>query len=158
LHNETFMAEKIEQPSVDSQQILDMILSDEPTEFEFLGKKRKMRWLRNNTVRKFSHLTAKVSSQDKNNAQLCAALLLNDVFAWFYGICYFFYWRWLYYVRNITAVDALAVIDAAKKKLPADASFLITILATGMTDLMMTMTKKEARLSQAGQVGAQPTR
>lgn len=152
------MTEKTEQPSASSQVILDAILSDTPTEFVFLGKKRKMGWLRNNTVRKFSHLTAKGGSQDKNNAQLCAALLLNDVFAWFYGICWFFYWRWLYYVRNITAVDTLAVIDAAKKKLPADVSLLITILATGMTDLMMTMTKKEARLIQAEQLGEQATR
>lgn len=151
------MTEKIEQPTANSQMILDMILSAEPEEFVFLGKKRKMGWLRNNTVRKFSHLTAKGGSQDKNNAQLCAALLLNDVFAWFYEISWFFYWRWLYYVRNITAVDTLTVIEASKKKLPADASLLITILATGMTDLMMTMTKKEARLIQAEQLGEQAT-
>lgn len=151
------MTEKIEQPKFDSQKLLDEILSSEAEEFWFLGRKRKMGWLRNNTVRKFSHLTMKGGSQDKNNAQLCAALLLNDVFAWFYGICYFFYWRWLYYVRNITAVDALAVVDAAKKKLPADASLMITILATGMTDLLMTMTRKEARLIQAERLGEQAT-
>lgn len=152
------MTAKVEQPTFDAQKELDKILSAEKEEFVFLGKKRKMGWLHNNTIRKFSHLTTEGGDQGKNDAKLCAALLLNDVFAWFYGICYFFYWRWLYYVKNITSVDALAVLDVAKKKLPADASLLVTILATGMTDLMMAMTRKEAKLSQAGHHGEQPTR
>lgn len=148
---------KIEQPEFDLQKALDDILTAEKEEFMFLGKKRKIGWLRNNTVRKFSSLSAKEEWQDKNNAKICACVLLNDVFAWFYPICYFFYWRWLYYVKNITAVDVLSVIDAAKKKVPQEASLMVTILATGMTDLMMSMTTKEARLSQAGHRGAQPT-
>lgn len=145
--------DKVEQPTFDLQKELDIILNAEKEEFIFRGKKKKMGWLHTETIRKFSSLTTKEEDQDKNNAKLCACLLLNDVFAWFYPICYFFYWRWLYYVADITAVDVLAVINAAKKKVPQDASLMVTILATGMTDLMMTMTTKEAKLSQVGHRG-----
>lgn len=37
---------KIEQPSVDLQELLDSVLHDEPTEFVFRGKKHKLGWLR----------------------------------------------------------------------------------------------------------------
>lgn len=151
------MAKKIEQPTFDFEKALDDVLNAEPEEFVFMGKKRKIGWLRNEIIRKFSSLCAKEENQAKFNAKASATLLLNDVFVWFFGICYFFYWRWLYYVKNITPVDALAVINASKKKVPQDASLMVTILATGMTDLMMTMTKKEAKLSQVGRRGEQPT-
>ena len=41
---------KIEQPSVDLQELLDSVLHDEPTEFVFRGKKHKLGWLRKGTM------------------------------------------------------------------------------------------------------------
>ena len=54
---------------------------------------------------------------------------------------------------GILSVEILRVVDVCKKKIPSAASSLLTILATGMTDVMMTMTKSEARAIQAGQAG-----
>lgn len=152
------MAEKIEQPDFDLQKELDVIMTAGEEEYVFLGKKRKMGWMYRNTMRKFSHLMTESEDNDKNNIKLCAAVLCNGVFAWFYGIAYAICWRWLYYVRNVNSVDVLMVISMAKKKIPHDASLMVTILSTAMNDLMMAMTKKEAKLSRVGRRGEPSSR
>ena len=50
-------------------------------------------------------------------------------------------------------MEILKVLDVAKKKVPQKPFLIVTILATGMTDLMMMMTKKEALHFQAEQHG-----
>lgn len=131
--------------------MLDSILGDEPTEFEFRGKKRKLGWLRKGTMRKCAHITVKEKDEWKRNVKICVAILLNNV--WKIRLFYWLYWRWLYYVKDIDVVEVLGVLDKSKKKIPSNAFSLATILATGMTDLMMTMTRKEARATQAEQAG-----
>lgn len=147
---------KIEQPSVQMQELLDDILSAEPTEFEFRGKRRKIGWLKNYTVRRFTHVSMKEKNEEKKVVKLCALLLLNDM--WKIRAFYWAYWRWLYYVSDVDMVELLKIMDIAKKKIPSAASMLLTILTTGMSDLMMTMTKKEREAIQAAPHGAQPIR
>ena len=131
--------------------MLDSILSDGPTEFEFRGKKRKLGWLRKGTMRKCAHITAKEKDEWKRNVKICVAILLNNI--WKIRLLYWLYWRWLYYVKDIDVVEVLNVLDKSKKKIPSNAFSLATILATGMTDLMMTMTRREAKATQAEQAG-----
>ena len=83
--------------------------------------------------------------------KICVVLLLNNI--WKIRFFYPLYWRWLYYVCDLDDVEILRVVDVCKKKIPSAASSLLTILATGMTDVMMTMTKSEAKAIQAGQAG-----
>lgn len=146
---------KIEQPKVDIQQVLDSIIHDGPTEFVFRGKKYKLSWLRNGTMSKCSNIVAREKNEWKRNVKVCVAILLNNV--WKIRFFYWFYWRWLYYVKDVDIVEVLNVLDKSKKKIPSDAFSLATMLATGMTELMMTMTKKEAKAIQAEQVGEQPS-
>lgn len=68
---------KIEQPSVDLQELLDSVLHDEPTEFVFGGKKHKLGWLRKGTMSKCSHIRAKEKNEWKRNVKICVCILLN---------------------------------------------------------------------------------
>lgn len=147
---------KIEQPSVDIQKLLDSILHDEPTEFVFRGKKRKIGWLHKGTMSKCSHIVMKEDSEWKRNVKVCVCILLNNV--WKIRFMYWLYWRWLYYIKDVGADEVLAVLDASKKKIPSNAFSLTTILATEMTEVMMTMTKSEVKASQAEQRGEQLSR
>lgn len=132
---------KIDQPSLDLQQLLDSVLEDSPTDVEFMGKKHTLRWLRNGAVRKFSHVTVTEKDENKRAVKLCAIVLLNNV--WKLRFLYWLVWRWWYYVKDVDAVELLRVLDVAKKKIPSAAYSLLTILATGMTDVMMMKTKNE---------------
>ena len=142
---------KIEQPELKLQELLDSIMSEEPTEFMFRGKRHSVGWLKKGAVRKFTHITMKEKDGSKRNVKICVILLLNNI--WKIRFFYWAYWRWLYYICDLDDVEVLRVVDVCKKKIPSVASSLLTILATGMTDLMMTMTKSEAKAIQAGRAG-----
>lgn len=152
------MAEKkkIEQPQVDLQELLDNILHDEPTEFVFMGKKHKLGWLRKGTMSRCSHVQVTEKNGWKRNVKMCTLILFNNI--WKIRLFYWIYWRWLYYIADVDVSEVLNVLDKSKKKIPSNAYSLATILATGMTELMMTMTKNEAKAIQAEQVGEQPSR
>ena len=146
----------VEQPSVELQKVLDEIMEAEPEKVVFMGRKRTIGWLHKGTIRKFTHVMLKENDEWKKSVKLCAVVLLNGCFR--LKLLYWLYWRWLYYVKDPDAVDILRVVDAAKKKIPSAACSLLTILATGMTDVMMTMTSAEARATRAVQAGVRPTR
>lgn len=146
----------IGQPGEELQRLLDSVLEAEPEKVVFMGKKRTIGWMKKGTMRKFSHIMATEGDEWKRGVKLAATVLLNNV--WKLKLWYWAYWRWLYYVKDPDAVEVLRVVDAAKKKIPSAACSLTTILATGMSDLMMTMTKKEARAIRAGQAGERRTR
>ena len=146
---------KIEQPSVDLQELLDSVLHDEPTEFVFIGKKHKLGWLRKGTMSRCSHIRTNEKNEWKRNVKICVCILLNNI--WKIRLLYWIYWRWLYYIKDVDISDVLRVLDVSKKKIPSNAFSLATILATGMTDVMMTMTRSEAKAIQAEQAGEQPS-
>lgn len=148
----------IEQPDERLQEALDDIMEQTPEEYTFRGKKHKMGWLGNMTIRKITHVMLKEKDEHKRNMKICAILRINDVFAWFRPFVYMIKWRWYTYVMDLTDVEALRVVNASKKKVPLAASLIITILATAMMDTMMAKTKDEANATQAAQAGGQPTR
>lgn len=141
------------QPNIDIERVLDGVLEQEPSDYTFRGKRRKMGWLGNMTIRKLTHITLKEKDEHKRNMKVCAILRVNGLFAWFRRLAYAFKWRYYYYVIDLTDVEALSVVNAAKKKLPTDASTLITILSTAMRDTAMAMNKAEVSVIQAGQAG-----
>ena len=146
---------KIEQPSVDLQELLDSVLHDDPTEFVFRGKKHSIGWLRKGTMRRCTHIMMKEKNEWKRNVKICVCILLNNI--WKIRFLYWIYWRWLYYIKDVDVAEVLRVLDVSKKKIPSNAFSLATILATGMTDVMMTMTRSEAKAIQAEQAGEQPS-
>lgn len=147
--------EKITQPDFDLQAKLDELYEATPEEVTFRGKKVKIGWLKNYTMRRFSHVMAKEENIEKRHAKLVAIVLLNNM--WLIKPFYWILWRWYYYVIDLNVVEVLKVLDVAKKKVQQEPFYLAIILSTGMTDLMMTMTSKEARRIQAERLGAQPT-
>lgn len=140
---------------MDLQELLDSVLHDEPTEFVFIGKKHKLGWLRKGTMSRCSHISTKEKNEWKRNVKICVCILLNNI--WKIRFLYWIYWRWLYYIKDVDISDVLRVLDVSKKKIPSNAFSLATILATGMTDVMMTMTRSEAKAIQAEQAGEQPS-
>lgn len=149
------MEKDIEQPGIDLQKRLDEILEAKPERVKAGKRTYTVTWLKNGTIRKFSHIMVMEDDGMKRNVKLAAAVLLNN--RWKLAL-HWAYWRWLYYVRDIGQEEVLAVLAAAKKKLPQEPYLLATILATGMTDLMMTMRRSEASSTQAGQAGGRRTR
>lgn len=150
------MANANDQPSKKFEELLDKLMDNTPEEITFRGKKKKIGWLHNRTIRRFTHIMY-TDDTEKRNAKLCACILTNDVFAWFQPLAYFFLWVWYRYVIDIDDKDVLSVINASKKKIQYYQSQLVTTLSTGMRDTMMQMTRAEAEAIQAEHDGAQPT-
>lgn len=146
---------KIEQPNVELQEVLDDILNETPTEYTFRGKKRMLGWLHKGTTRKFTHIELKEKNEWKKRIKQCAVVQLNNV--WKIRFFYWLLWRYYYYVIDLDVWEVLGVLNIAKKKIQSAALQLTTILATAMTDAMMTMTKAEAEHIQAEQAGEERT-
>ena len=138
----------MEQPKIDIQKTYDDLLSREPEEVIFDGKKLSIGWLHNGTVRKFSHVMLKEDDPWKRNTKVCACILLNHrhgLLTWFLlWAWYWIYWRWLFYVKNIDQTEIMVVLNAAKKKIQSEPLMMATILATGMMDTLMTIARHEA--------------
>lgn len=151
------MADAKEQPSVDYQKLLLDLMEAGPEEVQFRGKKRKIKWLHKHTQLKFSHIVLKEEDLRKRNVKLCACVLSNDVFAWFFPFVYAIRWRWYRYVLDLDDTDVLRVLYAAKKKIQYYQSEFITIFSTEMKNEMMqmAMTKSEAKAIQAERAGEQ---
>ena len=116
---------KVEQPELKLQELLDSIMSEEPTEFMFRGKRHSVGWLKKGAVRKFTHITMKEKDESKRNVKICVILLLNNI--WKIRFFYWAYWRWLYYICDLDDVEVLRVVDVCKKKIPSVASSMLTI-------------------------------
>ena len=142
---------KIEQPNLELQEVLDDILNETPTEYTFRGKKRMLGWLHKGTTRKFTHIELKEKNEWKKRIKQCAVVQLNNV--WKIRFFYWLLWRYYYYIIDLDVWEVLGVLNVAKKKIQSAAFQLTTILATAMTDAMMTMTKAEAEHIQAEQAG-----
>ena len=142
---------KIEQPNVELQEVLDDILNETPTEYTFRGKKRMLGWLHKGTTRKFTHIELKEKNEWKKRIKQCAVVQLNNV--WKIRFFYWLLWRYYYYIIDLDVWEVLGVLNVAKKKIQSAAFQLTTILATAMTDAMITMTKAEAEHIQAEQAG-----
>lgn len=140
------------------EKLLDELMEATPEEYTFRGKTHKMGWLRNKTVRMMTHAMLHEENDHKRNMKLCAILRVNNVFAWFRHLVYAVKWRWYKYVLDLSDIEALRVINAAKKKVPSEASLVITILATAMMDTSMATTRKEAEAIQAARGGERPSR
>lgn len=151
------MAQKegIQQPDDALRKKLDELYNATPEEVSVNGHNYSIGWIKNGTQRKFTNVFTKEKNPQKANCKASALILLNNKFKIFF--CYWFLWRWFYYVKELDCVDTLRILDVAKKKVQHEAFLLATIFSTEMTDLMMTMTSKEVSRIQAVQHGEQHT-
>ena len=152
------MAE-IKQPEREYQALLSEILEAEPETVIVNGKKRRIGWLHNGTVRKFSHIMTREKDPWKRNVKVAACVLLNrrnGLWTWtLLCLWYWVYWRWLYYVQDIDQAEVVGILEASKIKIQSAPLAVATILATAMMDTMMTMARHEVgRAAQGGAVSS----
>lgn len=106
------MSDKIEQPAFDVQKRLDDILEAKDEIIQVKKRKYRITWLCHETIRKFSHIMVTEEDGYKRNVKLAATVLLNGPFKMRW---HWLYWRWLYYIRDISEVDVACILQAAKK-------------------------------------------
>lgn len=146
----------VEQPGAELQRLLDAVLSEGRTDVAFMGRKVSLGWMHYEQERMFTHVALTEKDVRKRDAKLCAIVLLDS--RWKLKLRYWWLWRRLCYWETLNTVEVLRLLDAAKKKIPSSACSLVTILATGMSDVLMTMRIEEAAVSRAGRAGAGGTR
>lgn len=150
--------EKKEQPNVLFQRKLHEIVTAKPSVVEVCGKKRTIHWIRNYAEKRWTDEMLREPTSDayelkKRNTRALAYVLLMRRFKIIFF--HWFYWRWLFYVKEITPVEMLGVLSEVKKKMTTEASMLCTTFLIGMMDTAMAMTEEEARLTRAEQDGEQ---
>lgn len=159
---------KIEQPSVDSQQIYLSLISNDAEEVTILRtkKKYKVRWLKNGQLQKLTRLLLHKKTTDENTTtgsdvmdailednKLCckaAAIILLDGY-WKIKFWYWFLWRWFYYIKQYDNIQLFPILEVGKKKVPLKQFYGTITLLTEAKDTLMRMTAREVDLILQGQ-------
>lgn len=154
----------MKQPELDIQkEYLDLCHKKKSVLELGCGKKPvKIGWQLPYTIDKTTHYTLEVEIEDakgindkllyakkkhKLAAKAASCILLNGFFK--INLFHWFFWRWLYYVRQYNDYQFAMIIIEGQKKSPVDAFYVgMQFLTMGKTT-MMTMTKKEVEQSQA---------
>lgn len=157
----------MKQPELEIQAEYLKLCNHEKSVLELGGGKKpiKIGWQHNYTMERVTKYTLEVELQEpKTNiekllyakkkqklaAKAASCIILNNFFK--IKLFHWFYWRWLYYVREYNNFQYAMIIIEGQKKSPVEACLTgMQFLTMGKTTLM-TMTKKEAEQSQAGQV------
>jgi hypothetical protein len=151
----------IEQPGVDDRKLLNDVIENSIDVVRIPGTKRSYRigWTRWCVRRKVTKVMTgcKTGVDEMLVAHKVAACV---ILGGYWKIRFFFplVWRWLAYVRQYSENQLLPIIETGKKKVPAEDYYRCITLATGMTDLMMTMTKDEAESIRRELLSGQATR
>lgn len=157
------------QPELDIQTEYLKLCNREKSILELGGGKKpiKIGWQHIYTMDRVTKYTLEIELQEPKTAigkfiyarkkhalaaKAASCIILNN----FFKIKFFhwFFWRWLLYVRQYNDMQFAMIIIEGQKKSPVEAFLTgMQFLTMGKTT-MMTMTKKEAEQSQAGQVVA----
>ena len=156
--------EKVEQPSVDAQQVYLSLISNDAEEVQILRtkKKYKVRWLKNGQLEKLTRLLLHKKSVDEEKttgsevldeiledtklACKAAAIILLDGY-WKIKFRYPLLWRWFYYVKQYDNIQLAPILDAGKKKVPQMQFFQTIMSLTEARDSLMRMRAKEVEVT-----------
>ena len=151
---------KVEQPSVESQRDYVSLRDNDATIVPVLGtrKKYKIRWLKNGQINKLSRLLIRKSDTDDKDGQKdspldavlddtklackAAAIYILDGY-WKLKFCYWFLWRWFYYIRQYDNEQLQPLLEAGKKKVPLTQFLLATMSLTEARVTLMSMRTEE---------------
>lgn len=151
---------KIDQPTIDVQQLYLSLISNDAEEVEILRtkKKYKIRWLKNGQLEKLTRLLLHKKSIDENMttgsevmdailedtklACKSAAIIILDGY-WKLKFRYWFLWRWFYYVRQYDNIQLYNILEVGKKKVPLQQFYGTITSLTGVKDTLMRMRKEE---------------
>lgn len=151
---------KIDQPSIDAQQIYLSLISNDAEEVEILRtkKKYKIRWLKNGQLEKLTRLLLHKKSVDEEKttgsevmdailedtklACKAAAIIILDGY-WKLKFQYWFLWRWFYYIKQYDNIQLHKVLEVGKKKVPLNQFYGTIMSLTEAKDSLMRMRAKE---------------
>lgn len=166
--------QKIEQPSIDAQQIYLSLISNDAEEVQILRTKKtyKIRWLKNGQLEKLSRLLLRKKTIDKEQttgndaldeiledsklACKAAAVILLDGY-WKLKLRYWLLWRWFYYVRQYDNIQLLPILEIGKKKVPQMQFYKTIMSLTEARDSLMRMRAKEVEVTLRELSMAQPS-
>ena len=147
--------EKIEQPSIDAQQIYLSLISNDADEVQILrtNKKYKIRWLKNGQIEKLTRLLLGKNGtggqdsgtdiiEDGKLACKAAAVIILDGY-WKLKFRYWFLWRWFYYIKQYDNIQLDPILDMGKKKVPQMQFYRTIMSLTEAKDSLMRMTARE---------------
>lgn len=155
---------KIDQPTIDAQQIYLSLISNDAEEVQILRtkKKYKVRWLKNGQLEKLTRLLLHKKTIDEEKttgsevldeiledtklACKAAAIILLDGY-WKIKFRYPLLWRWFYYVKQYDNIQLAPILDAGKKKVPQMQFFQTIMSLTEARDSLMRMRAKEVEVT-----------
>ena len=161
---EDYKEPKIDQPTIDAQQIYLSLISNDAEEVQILRtkKKYKVRWLKNGQLEKLTRLLLHKKTIDEEKttgsevldeiledtklACKAAAIILLDGY-WKIKFCYPLLWRWFYYVKQYDNIQLAPILDAGKKKVPQMQFFQTIMSLTEARDSLMRMRAKEVEVT-----------
>lgn len=134
---------KIEQPSAESERLLDDILGDSVEMVSLRSQKKQypVRWMKPGTMRKLTHIVLKKGNDSKLSCMSASLIILNNF--WKIKLFYPIHWRWFYYIKQYTDDELFPIIAAGKKKVPLQTFLMNITLLTEMKDTIMIMKKEE---------------
>lgn len=165
---------RVDQPSVDAQQIYLSLINNDAEEVGILRtkKKYKIRWLKNGQLEKLSRLLLHKKTLDEqtttgsdvmdaileDNKLACkaAAIIILDGF-WKIKFRYWYLWRWFYYVRQYDNIQLHEILEVGKKKVPLNQFYATIMSLTEAKDTLMRMRAKEVETTLHGLSMAQPS-
>ena len=156
--------QKIEQPTLDAQQLYLALINNDAEEVEILRtkKKYKIRWLKNGQLEKLTRLLLHKKTLDENTstgsdvmdailedsklACKAAAIIILDGY-WKLKFRYWYLWRWFYYVRQYDNIQLDKILEVGKKKVPQMQFFRTIMSLTEAKDSLMRMRAKEVEVT-----------
>lgn len=165
---------KVEQPSVDIQQVYLSLIANDAEEVEILRtkKKYKIRWLKNGQLEKLTRLLLHKKTidesmttgsevmdailEDSKLACKAAAIIILDGY-WKLKFRYWYLWRWFYYIRQYDNIQLHKILDVGKKKVPLNQFYGTIISLTEAKDSLMRMRAREVETILHAQNTEQPS-
>lgn len=155
---------EIKQPTEEQQREYISARDNDATvvRIEGTNKKYKIRWLRNGQMVKLSRLLLhKADTDDRDpkdgdkndilrevlsdNKLACKAAAIFILNSWVkLKLCYWFLWRWFYYVKEYSDAQLHELLNEGKKKVPWVQFLGTTMCLTEAKGTLMNMTMREA--------------
>ena len=142
----------INQPTQEEQRQYKSLENNTPTEVAIPRTKKKylIRWLKHCQLEYLTRLLIHnqvsmldvISSDAKLSCKAAAIYTLNGLFKLHF--CYWFRWRWFYYIRQYDDIQLQPILAEGKKKVPLMQFFAATTSLIGAKDTLLQMTMMEA--------------
>ena len=166
----------VSQPTLEEQRAYKSLENNTPTEVTILRTKKKylIRWLKHCQLEYLTKLLIRkkkkdnediaennismldiISSDAKLSCKAAAIYTLNGLFKLHF--CYWFRWRWFYYIRQYDDIQLQPILAEGKKKVPLMQFFAATTSLIGAKDTLLQMTMMEAEHILQGLSTGQPS-